>query len=310
MDVLNISGRLGCVRTSRAAYLCALVSAVARASNGLRPGLFLLLIYAGGFMAWCAGSAKAQDTRREVNDYLRDTTVTGHGEMPDANPPSPWFIMPTLVNTYPRLQSEDLINNLYNPAMRLVAPGFRDVRTVGSLRDEHLLWVPTLSIGRIVSPHLALHLQFGGGVGKVRTKRQDTSLLLLPLYTDFEIYRSALYLGLCADIFPWGMPEQREYRGLGERLKNTKPFIGLRVTETRAGYRAKVKNSLTPHLRFLTLEMSDTWQFTSFNANIGADIPVNTRNAFSVNVGYNVSSKRGYDFDGATVTFGWKHYFK
>jgi hypothetical protein len=106
------------------------------------------------------------------------------------------------------------------------------------------------------------------------------------------------------------MPERREYHGLWERLRNVRPSIGLRVTETYASYTAKIKGGFTDSTRFLNLELDDRWWVTTFNANVGADIPLNTRNALVLNAGYNIACTQGFDFDGAAFTVGWKHYFK
>lgn len=229
--------------------------------------------------------------------------------IPEPDRVSKWFLLPALINVYPKLESENLIRKYYNPAMRALAPGFGDVRTISDLRDDHLLWTPDFAVGRVISPRWALYLHFGYSGGKVRTKANNMSIFLLPLHTDFEIFRSAAYFGLCADAFPWGMPEHREYHGLGDRLRNTRPSIGLRLTESYAGYKAKAKAGLKPFPNFLNLEVKDHWWVTAFNINIGADIPINERNLLVLNAGYNFSFSRAYDFDAVAVTVGWKRYF-
>jgi hypothetical protein len=135
-------------------------------------------------------------------------------------------------------------------------------------------------------------------------------VFLVPLRTDFEIFRSAAYIGICGDYFPWGMPERREYHGIWERLQNTKPSLGLRLTETSAGYRAKAKSGFTEYTHLLDVNLTDHWWVATFNANLGADVPVDDDNAISLNAGYNFAFKRGFDFDGPAFTVGWKHYFK
>lgn len=258
--------------------------------------------------ALCPRPIAAQDTTQQL-------TVTGV-DAADLSAPrpqqsaSPWFILPSIINVYPRLESEELIEQYFNPAMRLLAPGFSDVRTVRTLRDDHVLWTPDFGIGRVLSAHWALYAHFGYSGGKVRTKADDPSIFLAPLHTDFEIYRSAGYFGLCADWFPCGMPERREYNGLWERLRHTKPSLGLRLTENYAGFKAKAKAGFIDGTHFLDLKLDDTWWVTSFNANIGADIPMNERNALVVNAGYNFAFSRGFDFDAAAFTVGWKHYLK
>ena len=258
----------------------------------------------------CCSPVWAQESEEKLELKGIDAAVAYAEPAPEPEHESPWFILPALINVYPKLESEALIKDLFNPAMRLIAPGFSDVRTVGSLRDEHLLWTPDFAIGRIMSRHWAAYVQLGYAAGTVRTEAQDTSVFLVPLHTDFEIYRSAAYVGLCADIFPWGMPDRTEYHGLWERLRNTKPSIGLRLTETYAGYKVKVKGGFTDFSPILNLKMNDNWWVTSFNGNIGADIPLDKRNALSLNAGYNLSFTQAFDFDGSEVTVGWKHYFK
>ena len=84
----------------------------------------------------------------------------------------------------------------------------------------------------------------------------------------------------------------------------------LRVTETYAGYKVKIKNGFMEYGRFLNLEVSDNLWITSFNANIGADIPLDKYNMLSINAGYNFASPRSFDFDGASFSIGWKRFFK
>jgi hypothetical protein len=261
-------------------------------------------------MALSCPSAEAQEPEKKLNvtGTVAADSEGEHVQAPEHE--SRWFILPSLINVYPKLKSEALIKQLFDPAMRLLAPGFHDVRTVATLRDEHILWTPDFAIGRIMSKYWALYLQLGYEAGKVRTKAHNTSIFLVPLHTDFEIYRSASYFGLCADVFPWGMPERREYHGLWERLRNTKPSIGFRMTETKAGFEAKAKAGFTDVTHLVDLDLKDNWWVTSLNANIGADIPLSKRNALSVNAGYNFALTRGFDFDAAAFTVGWKHYFK
>ncbi|MCX5768831.1 MAG: hypothetical protein NTZ09_00950 [Candidatus Hydrogenedentes bacterium] len=280
------------------------------ATPPFRVRFFLLLLMGCSWAALCCLPARAEESAKKLTVPGIDAADPAPELAPEPEHESPWFVLPAMINVHPKLESEKLIEELFNPAMRLLAPGFRDVRTIASLRDEYILWTPDLAIGRVMSRHWAAYIHLGYSAGKVRTKSQDTSMFLMPLHTDFEIYRSAAYIGLCADIFPWGMPERRQYHGLWDRLRHTKPLIGLRVTETYASYKAKAKCGFTDFTRFLNLELSDRWWVTTFNANLGADIPLNKQNALALNAGYNVACTQGFDFDGAAFTVGWKHYFK
>ncbi len=82
------------------------------------------------------------------------------------------------------------------------------------------------------------------------------------------------------------------------------------MTENYAGYKVKAKAGLTNYTHFLNLDLEEHWWVTTYNMNIGVDIPVNADNALVLNAGYNISFSRGYDFDGTAFTVGWKHYFK
>jgi len=225
-------------------------------------------------------------------------------------PPARWFLFFALVNTYPKLESERLIRKYFNPAMRMVAPGFDNVRTIGSLRDEHLLWPPHFGIGYVVSPKLALFLQAGYAAGTVRTKADDRSIFLVPLHTDFEIKRGATYLGLGVDYYPFDQPKRRAFHGIKDRLRNARPVLGLRFTETYATYEAKAKAGFSPFTHLLDLKLSDSWMVPSFNANVGVDIPVGKTDVLFLNAGYNFACDHKYDFDSSAFTVGWRHFFR
>ncbi len=241
---------------------------------------------------------------------LKEASEKAVEETPKPEHPSPWFVLPSLINVYPKMKSEELIEKYYNPAMRLFAPGFKDANTVGGLRDKGMLWTPDFSIGRTLGERWAVYAHFGYMAGKVRTEEENRSIFLAIFRTDFEIYRSAIYLGLCTDFYPWGMPERKKYASVWEMVKNTKPRVGLHFTETWAGYRVKVKAGFTEHTNFLSLKLRDKWQVPGINTNVGVDIPLGKKDALSMNAGYNFALKRSFDFDAVAISLGWKHYFK
>ena len=219
-----------------------------------------------------------------------------------------WFVFIAGVNVYPRLESEKLIDSLFEPAMRVIAPGYGGVRTISDLRDDGLLWPPHVGIGRVLTPKLAVFIQGGYSAGKVRTQRSDTSIFLLPLHTDFEIMRGAGYLGFGVDYYPWGMPELRRYESIGDRLKGARFALGGRITATYALFEAKVRLALRP-LPNLGIRLSDSWVVPSANFNIGVDVPLNRNSMLFANAGYNYFWKRAYDFGGPSFTLGWKYFF-
>lgn len=245
----------------------------------------------------------------------QDARATGSLRGADSSPPNAfdgfdrrWFMLYATVNTYPELQREQLISKYFNPAMRFFAPTFENVRTISDLRDEHLLWVPHIGIGRALSPHWAFFVQGGYSGGKVRTNAINPSLLLFPLSTDLEIRRDALYAGVALDYFPFGMPVLREYDGVWSRLIAARPSFGARLTVTRASFRAKVKVGFRPFGNLVSLRLEDAWVLPSVNTNVGLDVPISKRGALSFNAGVNFFFEEEQDFEGTAFTIAWKHF--
>jgi hypothetical protein len=131
----------------------------------------------------------------------------------------------------------------------------------------------------------------------------------LPLHTDFEIHRSALFAGVGLDYFPWGMAEQRDYDGLGDRLSNIRPFLGTRLTWTHATFRAKAKLGLVPLPNFVNLELGDSWTLPSATIVGGFDLPLSQDTTLTVNAGYNHFWDQEFDFEGYAFTIQWRRYF-
>ncbi len=129
-----------------------------------------------------------------------------------------WFLHFGGVNAYPKMESEGVVD-YFDGAMKLLAPGYDDVKTIGDLRDQHLLWPPQIGVGYVLSPRWVVAMQLGWSEGKVRTKDDDTSIFLLPLHTDFEIKRGAWFVGANLEFFPWKVSQQREYAGWKDRIK-------------------------------------------------------------------------------------------
>ena len=223
---------------------------------------------------------------------------------------SPWFLVLGFSNAHPRIQSEQLIDRYFDPIISSLAPTYDEITTVGDLRDDFLLWVPYLGVGRILSDKWAAFAQVGYAAGKVRTEADDRSLLFLPMHTDFEIKRAALYGGVGLDYFPFGMPELREYHGVMERLRAAKPNIGTRLTWTNATYEAKVKVGFKPFDNILNYKEDDEWLLPSASANIGVDVPLSKRSQVSFNASYNRFNEERQDFEGPSYTIIWKRFFK
>lgn len=253
-----------------------------------------------------AGPPNAAADRREAAQPLLTETRRESGDVP----PSTWFYFAALVNAYPKIGSEKPIDRFFNPAMRALAPGYDDVRTIGGLRDDHLLWAPHAGVGKVLSDKWALFFNAGFIRGKVRTKADDASRLLLPLHTDFEIQRGALYGTIGLDYYPFGMPERRGYRGVRERLRAARPWLGPRVTLTYATYDAKVKVGFKPLPNLINLDLHDAWLLPSLSPTAGVDIPLDRLSLLSLSASYNVFWEQERDFEGAAYTISWKRFFR
>ena len=228
--------------------------------------------------------------------------------LPEEETPHRWFLLFASVNVYPKLGSEKLLDKSFNRPMHVLAPTYDDAKTFGDLRDDCLLWPPHFGVGRVLSNHWAAFAEGGYSAGKVRTKADDPSILLLPLHTDVEIQRGALYAGLGLDFFPNGMVEHRTYKGFMERLRASKPYLGARVTWTYATYDAKVKAGFKPLGNLIDVKPSDGWLVPSVNTNLGIEVPFNKQNLLSANFGYNFFAARKFDFDGPSLSIAWKHF--
>lgn len=263
--------------------------------------MLVVLLTAGVWLTSASAAAGQNTPARDVS--APDSSSTSE-QM------SPWFFLLGFSNAHPAIQSEQLIDRYFDPIISSLAPTYDEVTTVGDLRDDFLLWVPYVGVGRILSEKWSAFAQVGYAGGKVRTEADDRSLLFLPMHTDFEIKRAALYGGVGLDYFPFGMPELREYHGVTERLRAAKPNIGTRLTWTNATYEAKVKVGFKPFDNFLNYKEDDEWLLPSVSANIGVDVPLNKRSQISLNASYNRFDDERDDFEGPSYTIIWKRYFK
>jgi len=220
-----------------------------------------------------------------------------------------WYFSIGAANAHPKLKSEELIRDYFDPIMNTIAPGHGDVFTVGDLRDMWLLWPPFVSVGCDIDEHWSFFWEVGYSAGTVRTKTNSTSIILLPLHTDFSIMRGAFYTGVGLDYYPFGHVPQREFHGIAEHVKAARPFIGGRATYTYALYEAKIKIGFKPFRDFASLKLSDEWGIPSFGPAAGFDLPLTKKSLLSFNASYQWFTDQQDDFNGPSYTLQWKHYF-
>lgn len=263
------------------------------------------------FLFIIPATARAEDTLKlRLVEEITGSAARVLPEDDEENEARSWFWFVGAVNAYPRMESEKLIGRYFDPAMRALAPGFDDVRTVSDYRDWGLIWAPQIGIGKNFGKRWSFSVQGGYEQGKVRTKADDDSIFFrVPLHTDFEIFRSAAYVGGGIDFFPWGHPALGKYETWRERLRATRPLVGGSVTMTRAGYTARVRFGLDG-IPNVGIKVSDTWTVFNLNLHVGAGMPLSRNTALAVNAGYNIFNRLDYDFGGFEISVAWQYFFR
>ncbi len=221
-----------------------------------------------------------------------------------------WYLSLGSSNSYPRMKdAEARIDNEVNGVFRLVAPGFKDVKTFSDQRDDMMIWTPFLSVGRKLSEYWAAFAQVGYTAGSVHSKGTDFSWLLLPLHTDITFKRSSFFAGLGIEWYPWGMAELRKYESLAERFKNAKPFLGTSLNWNYQTADAKVKAGLWPLGNFVRIKQHEVWTPWSSGFSAGLTTPLGPRSRYTVNITYNLYHENGDDFSGPSCSFYWQWQF-
>ncbi len=241
-----------------------------------------------------------------VNDY-RNSLIDENGKNLEL---SKWFWFVSVVNPYPKMESEKPVRKYFSPIMGFLAPEHEPVKTVSDYRDMHLIWAPHFGIGYKINDKFTVTAQGGGEGGKIRTKQTHPSILLMPLHTDFEIKRMAFYFGAGVHYLPFGSPVHKKFEGFWDRLRCSRPYLSLSLTHTYATYDAKVKVKFEPFLPLVDLHLSDCWPTFSVDMNLGFEIPLKTQDEFVISFGYSKFLQLEEDFDSFTITLEYKRFFK
>lgn len=221
-----------------------------------------------------------------------------------------WFFFWGSTNTHPRLKdASKLIDRQINDTLRLIAPGFDDVRTFADQRDELMIWTPFVGIGRVLSPRWDAYFQMGYSEGEIQTEATNASLLLLPFHTDVKLERSNFFAGIGTTFFPWGMAELDKYVSVKERLKHTKPFVGSVLSWNYLSFDAKIKPGFRPFGNIADIRQSEDWHIWSVGVSSGIDIPLSRRSKLSFNASYNFFLDHGADFSGPSFSIMSKRFF-
>lgn len=221
-----------------------------------------------------------------------------------------WFVLVGVVSAFPKLKSERILKDYFDPAMSFLAPRHRGTRTFSDFKDKGLLMPPQIAVGRIISDKFAFSIHGGYSEGVRRTKRKDPSIFFgVPLSTRVSIRRYSTYLGMDLDYYPAGMAKIQRYESWGERLKGLKPTLGVRLNYNRTGYDARARVALGWLNRGVAVHLKNRWALPGITMVAGVDIPINERSVFVFNFGYTWFKKQTRDFDGPAVTLAWRFYF-
>ena len=223
---------------------------------------------------------------------------------------SPWYFFNGSTNSHPRLHKADkLIDQQLNTPFRLIAPGFDDVKTFTDQADDFMIWSPFVGIGRKFGNHWDVFFQIGGSAGTVRTKSDDTSIVLLPFHADVTIKRSNLFIGPGVAWFPFGFSRNKPKMTWGERFHGTRPYLTATFSWNRMTYEGDVKAGIRPFGNFIQNKQEDTWHPFSSNLGAGVDVPLTKRTTLSLNGQWSFMYDYGEDFSGPNIGIFVKHAF-
>ena len=261
----------------------------------------------------CSGMAAAEDENAKIPieaieaDEEIELRIADFDEPNDAR----WFFYLGLNQTFPKIESEDLINKLFEPLTQAIAPGFDEINTVGDLRDVGLLITPLIGVGRRIGDHFTVSMHGGWAGGYVRTEQRERILHIGPeLYNDFFIYRGSWYLDFIVEAHPWGHTKLQAYDTWKERFKASRPKIALDFIFIHANYDSVVSLEVGRVLPNLRIELRDNWSIPGIRPHIGWEIPIDRHNQIVFTAGYNWFTRQRFDFEGPTFSVAWQHYWK
>jgi hypothetical protein len=251
----------------------------------------------------------AEDVSVPLPDVTKPTEAVPADAISEDMAPRKWNVLFSLVNIYPALESESLVKDIYDPLMRILAPGYDNVYTVGDLRDDHVLLAPHIGIGYSITPRWSFCMQGGYSAGTLVSEDTWPSRLLLPLHSHVAITRGGYYVTAGFDFWPLKQVEQKKYAGWGERVRGIRPMIGARYNLNYATFDAKVKIRFKPLPNLIDVKISEAYMLTGIIVNAGFDMPITAYSHMTFEADYNFFQSHEEDFNGPAITIGIKHYF-
>lgn len=227
----------------------------------------------------------------------------------DTKTPLKWHVYLGASNYQPRFHGmEKQVQHQVKGALQMIAPGFDGPKTFTDLRDNFVIWIPEIGIGRTISPRWELFAHAGYLEGSVFTEADDTSILLRPLHSEIKLHASYYFAGTGLACFPWGKPELRKYDSLADRLRNIRPFFAASANWVRVKAFVDVKFGLKPYDRMETRHKV-SWSPWEARLVAGLQTPLGSRTSLNLETTYHHCSSNGDDLDGFSLGLYWQWHF-
>lgn len=196
-----------------------------------------------------------------------------------------------------------------NGALRHIAPGYDGVETFTDLRDNFIIWIPEIGIGRKLSPKWDLFAHAGYLEGSVVTEEDDTSILLRPLHSKVKLHAAYYFAGAGLRWYPWDRPELRKYDSLKDRLRNIRPYFAASANWVRVKAHADIEFGLKPYNDRIKTRHTVSWSPWEARLAAGLQAPLGARTSLNLETVYHYCSSNGDDLDGFSLGLYWQWHF-
>jgi len=221
-----------------------------------------------------------------------------------------WHVYVGASNYQPRFEGMDKeVRRQVNGALRHIAPGYDGVETFIDLRDNFVIWIPEIGIGRTLSPRWDLFAHIGYLEGSVVTEEEDTSIVLRLLHSKVKLHAAYYFAGAGLRWYPWSRPELRAYDSLKARLRNIRPYFAASANWVRVKAHADIVFGLKPYDARIKTRHTVSWSPWEARLAAGLQAPLGPRTSLNVESTYHLCSSNGDDLDGFSLGLYWQWHF-
>ena len=200
-----------------------------------------------------------------------------------------WYFIWGMSNVHPDLKpSEAQINRDMNEPLRLIMPGYRDVRTFRGMEKDFEMWDPQFGAARDLNKWLTLFATGGVVAGEAQSRHHYYPLLIkTSVLSSFK--RFAAYAALGLDYYPLGKPHKEPKEAGNTILRSLR---GIRpVLELSSGYvyvSCVGEGQISMPLVGSIYKKRHVLVFHEWNVSprVGFEIPITPRNSISLMGGY------------------------